>query len=95
MLKRFFVAIALLCIYFSANAVDIQNVDPPFWWVGMKNTELQILLHGKDIAKSDVTVNYPGVNVKEVVRTTNPNYVFLYVDITSKAKPGKMNITFT
>lgn len=85
----------MLCIYLSANAVDIQNVDPPFWWVGMKNTELQILLHGKDIAKSDVTVNYPGVNVKEVVRTTNPNYVFLYVDITSKAKPGKMNITFT
>lgn len=95
MLKRIAAVLSLFCLFISANAADIQNIDPPFWWVGMKNTELQIMVHGPEISQSDVLVRYPGVTLKEVVRTSNPNYVFIYVDVTSKAKPGKMNIVFS
>jgi len=76
-------------------STDIQHVDPPFWWVGMKNTTLQILIHGPQVSGNEVSVKYAGVSVKEVVRTENPNYLFLYLDISPKAKPGRMDITFS
>ena len=47
-------------------AAEIQHLDPPCWWVGMKNTELQIMVHGPEISKSEVSIKYPGVTIKEV-----------------------------
>ena len=72
-------AILLLFAGYSAAAAEIQHLDPPCWWVGMKNTELQIMVHGPEISKSTVEVKYPGVKIKEVIRTENPNYLFIYL----------------
>ena len=99
-MKRIFLAlIGFLALSlgpgFRAYSAEIQNMDPPFWWVGMKNTTLQVMLHGPNIAENEVSVKYAGVSVKDVVKTTNPNYLFLYLDVTSKAKPGKMMITLS
>ena len=81
--------LGLLCVQgFGVLAADIQNVDPPFWWVGMKNHTLQVMVHGPNIAAEEVSVNYRGVTLKDVVKTVNPNYVFLYFDVSEKAKPG-------
>lgn len=34
----------------NARAMEIKKVAPSFWWAGMKNPELQILLYGEDLA---------------------------------------------
>lgn len=83
----------LLCIS-AVYAIDISRLEPACWWVGMKNPELQIMVYGKDIASSQVHVDYPGVRVKEVVGVENPNYLFLYLDIAKDAAPGTMKLTF-
>lgn len=83
----------LLCIS-AVYAIDISRLEPACWWVGMKNPELQIMVYGKDIASSQVHVDYPGVRVKEVVGVENPNYLFLYLDIAKDASPGTMKLTF-
>ena len=62
-------------------AIDISRLEPACWWVGMKNPELQIMVYGKNIASSQVYIDYPGVRVKELVGVENPNYLFLYLDI--------------
>ena len=51
------------------NLVPFQHVEPAFWWVGMKNTEVQILFHNVNSSVSDytVSVNYSGVDRKSVV----------------------------
>ena len=59
------------------QAIDVQRVEPANWWVGMENPEVQVLLYGKDIANCQVSVNYPGVTLKEVAKVENPNYLFL------------------
>ena len=87
-------AVLLLFAGFAATAAEIQHLDPPCWWVGMKNTQLQIMVHGPDISKSTVEIKYPGVRIKEVVKTENPNYLFIYIDIAPKTKPGKMDLVF-
>ena len=80
---------------FGTLAAEIQQMDPPFWWTGMKNTTLQVMVHGPGISANEVSVNYRGVTLKDVVKTSNPNYLFLYFDISDKARPGTMDITFT
>ena len=70
-------------------------MDPPFWYAGMKNHELQVMFYGKDIAASEFSLNdYPGVSVKEVAKVKNPNYLFVYLDIAASAEAGTMTFLF-
>ena len=64
---------------------------PSFWWAGMKNPELQILLYGENLALSDVSVSGEGIFLKETVRQDNPNYLLLYLDL-SEAKAQTFQI---
>lgn len=99
-MKRLFLTImALISLTFNAisaeKTVPIHKVDPPFWYTGMKNHELQILVHGDDIASYTVSMDYPGLRLKEAVGLENHNYLFLYLDITDKAEPGTFDIVFS
>lgn len=75
----------------TARAMEIKKVVPSFWWAGMKNPELQILLYGEDLALSDVSVSGEGIYLKETVRQDNPNYLLLYLDL-SEAKAQTFQI---
>lgn len=75
----------------TAQAMEIKKVAPSFWWAGMKNPELQILLYGEDLALSDVSVFGEGIYLKETVRQDNPNYLLLYLDL-SEAKAQTFQI---
>ncbi len=77
----------------SIQARQIDRVEPLFWWSGMKNPELQLMVYGKDIAGFRPTIDYPGVYLKSCVSVESPNYLILYLDI-AEAKPGKFNINF-
>jgi glycosidase len=84
----------LICACVS-TATEITRLEPAFWWTGMKNAELQIMVYGKDIAQSNVAVTYEHARLKEVVRVENPNYLFLYLELQDGVKPGIMQIEFT
>lgn len=74
---------ALTCLnVFGAQGCIIKKTAPEFWWAGMKNPELQILLYGEQISNADVTLTGKGVILKEVVKQENPNYLLLYLDLT-------------
>lgn len=100
MKKTFFFALAILALAACHRPVEsnIENpltqVSPAFWWADMKNPELQLMLEGDSIARFDVTAQTTGVRVKEVARTSNPNYLFVYLDL-SKAKAGDMELALT
>ena len=83
---------AFSSICMQAYAIEVKTVDPAFWWAGMKNPELQVMIYGDNIAGSDVSISSPDITVKEKVRLENPNYLILYLDL-SKSKAGKFNIT--
>ena len=87
--------LAALFLAAGAHAADIQRMDPPFWYAGMKNHELQVMFYGKDIAQAEFSLkSYPGVQVKEVAKVKNPNYLIVYLDVTEKARPGTMTFRF-
>ncbi|NLZ72983.1 MAG: alpha-amylase, partial [Bacteroidales bacterium] len=75
-------------------SMEISKAEPEFWWTDMVNSELQILLYGKDISNSKVTIDSRNIDIKEVVSLESPNYLILYLDV-SKAIPEKFQITLT
>jgi glycosidase len=86
--------VATLLTASTANAIEITRVEPSNWWTGMKKTELQIMVYGPNISKSKLTINYPGITIKEVAKTTSPNYLFVYIIISKAAKPGMVPMQF-
>lgn len=73
---------------------DIQRVEPPNWWIGFKNPELQLLVHHPNISEASVEVSYPGVTLKKVNKADSPNYLFLDLELSEATKDGKFNINF-
>ena len=79
----------------TAHAQEIERVEPPFWWTGFDHGELQLMLHGNNIAQLTAEIDYPGVSINRIVRTENPNYLFLYVALAEDLEPGNFDIVFT
>lgn len=90
-MKKIIVAI-VLSLAFSLPGIaglKVQKTEPAFWWSGMRNPELQILLYGTDISADNVSSS--DIRIKEVVRLENPNYLLLYLDL-SETAPQQFNI---
>ena len=73
--------ILFLLLSISAFA-QIDKVEPPFWYAGMHNPELQIMFYGKNIAQYEASVSN-NVVIKNVVKTENANYMFVTIDTKS------------
>ena len=80
----------LLPILAAAQAVSIDRVNPTNWWVGMKNPNVQLLVHGPGAGTLAYTVSYPGVKLLKTSTVDNPNYAFLDLSIAPTAKPGRV-----
>lgn len=95
-MKRFsLLAAALMAgasLFGAKKAPMVTNVEPPYWWVGMANDTLQVMLTGPDIAQASAEVDYSGVKLDRQVSLDSPNYKLLYFTIAPDAKPGKMPI---
>ena len=82
----------LLPLLASAQAVSIDRVNPTNWWVGMKNPNVQLLVHGPGAGTLAYTVNYPGVKLVKTSTVENPNYAFLDLTLAATAKPGRVQL---
>lgn len=78
----------------AASRPSVDRIEPPYWWVDMKNDSLQLMVYGPRIADSTVSVDYPGVTLAETVRVDSPNYLILYLTVAPGTAPGKMPLTF-
>jgi len=73
----------------------IDRIDPTYWFVGMKNPKLQLLVHGPGIASSQVMQpNYPDVILDGVEKLTSPNYLLINLTVRPNAKPGRLKLQF-
>ena len=62
-MKKFTLLLALAVLTLStAFAQTIDRVEPLFWWAGMKNPELQLMVYGKDIASYRPSIADENVN---------------------------------
>ena len=92
--RHLFLSLLLALFASSTLSADNLRIEPTFWWSGMKNPELQLMVYGKDIAGYLPSVKYPGVQLKSSEALESPNYLLIYLDV-ENAKPGRFDITFT
>lgn len=94
MLKiRLFFLLFLMSAAMSAQNLQINHIEPPFWWTGMKTNSIEVLIHGKNISQGILSVNYKGVSIGEIKKVENPNYLFVTLKISAAAKPGKFSFS--
>ena len=89
-MKKYFTFLFLLFV--AISFAQIQKVEPAFWWKGMKNADLQILVYGKDIAKYQLELS-DNIKIKDLTKTENPNYVFITVN-TNEIQKSSFKINF-
>jgi len=93
-MRKIIVFIFFLFFGISVFALNVDRVEPMFWWVGMKNPHVQLMVHGPDIASGEISLNYPGVRIESVARQENPNYVFINLVVSPDTKAGSFPILF-
>ena len=84
----------LFCLAFSFLTAQVNRIEPPNWWVGFKNENLQLLVHHPNIGTTVPKISYPGVSIIKVNQAKSPNYLFIDITIDKSAKPGTFNIVF-
>lgn len=87
----------ILLVPFFLSAKDIEKeikIEPAFWWSDMRNPELQLMIHGTNIADYQASVSTSGIHVNQCIRLDSPNYLIVYLEL-KKAKPGRFDIIFT
>ena len=77
----------------SHASVKIDRIEPTNWYVGLKDSSVQLMVYGQGIRDAEVTVNYDGVIIDSLVRLDSPNYLLVYLN-TRGAQPGTMEMTF-
>jgi glycosidase len=92
-MKRIISLYLLILITLSLSAASIERVEPMFWWAGMNNPNLQLMIYGKEIGTTQVLIDHEGIALKSVSQVENLNYLFVDLDI-ANAIPGTFPVKF-
>jgi glycosidase len=95
LMKAIVLTLAVMLTGCMAQASPIEHLEPAFWWAGMKEPKLQLMVHGKDIQHSQVQLSYPGVKLLGVQKVQNPNYLFVDLELSPDVKPGSFELSFS
>jgi glycosidase len=69
------------------------RTEPPNWWTGMKEETVQLMLYGDNIGHLLPDVKTKGIKTLKSVCPENKNYLFIDLQISSKAKPDTILIS--
>ncbi|MDD3196403.1 MAG: alpha-amylase family glycosyl hydrolase, partial [Paludibacter sp.] len=92
MKKLVLLGVLLLSSLLVVAELQINRVEPLFWWTGMQEEVLQIQFYGPQMAETTISFRYRGVKQLPSRFTDNPNYQFVYIKVGKRARPG--NIRF-
>lgn len=84
-----------LCLNSLAQPIAIDHIAPLNWWVGMKDPRLQVIVHGKNVAAANVSIDSPGLTLDKVNKVESPNYLILDLIISPECRAGIVNIVLS
>ncbi len=64
-----------------AHSQSVSRVDPTDWFVGMKDSSLQLMIYGEGVGDASIKVDYPGVKVDSIVRLDSKSYLLVYLNV--------------
>ncbi|HEV2989732.1 MAG TPA: alpha-amylase family glycosyl hydrolase [Candidatus Angelobacter sp.] len=69
----------------------ITKIEPPNWWIGLSNPMLMIT--GENLTHAKVSTTMPGIKVRRTMDGRNGHYLFVWLEISKNASPGRVNLT--
>lgn len=90
------VTVAFLGVNKPTDA-QVQRVEPPYWWIGMAESQVEILFYGTNIGRYEVLVDDSSLllTIEKVTRLVNPNYLLVSVNVPQDLKPGTYDFIFS
>ncbi len=79
----------------QANKKTAYTIEPPHWWVGMPDGNLEILVHKENIGGNDFELKKSGdgVRLTKTTQLPNPNYLILHLEIGKNAQAQTLRFT--
>ncbi|MCE2757095.1 MAG: cyclomaltodextrinase N-terminal domain-containing protein [Chitinophagaceae bacterium] len=71
------------------------NVYPSHWWIGMKSSSLQLMIHSNENLGQKVSLKQTGLVIKKIFQPENKHYLFVDLEILPTAKPGRFVFSFS
>ncbi len=67
----------------EAKKEEISRVEPPFWWAGMKNKDLQLLIEGDNINSFEINIHGLSKGNYTLEKLENSNFTLLNLSLES------------
>lgn len=77
----------------TPSKIPLQ-LEPPNWWIGMNNPNLQLMVYAPNIGETTPECSYAGVSIEKVTKAESNNYLFIDLLISAQTKPGKISFLF-
>ncbi len=78
-----------------AQKGTLERIEPPFWWNGFQDKNLQLMVYGKNIAQTNPSIFTPGIELIKARTTDSPDYLFLDLKLTDALQAGNFPISFS
>ena len=53
----------LLALAHPAHGAGVDRIEPANWWVGMRHNQVELLVHGKAIARATPRIDRAGIAI--------------------------------
>ena len=97
-LKKSLLLILFLFLFYPKSVYpqdfSISKIEPPNWWIGMKWSQVQLMVYGKNLGNINVSSSSQGLVVKDILSTENKGYLFINLLIDESISPGNYDLIF-
>lgn len=90
-----YLALLFVFVVSPAGAAAVDRIDPPFWWAGMTDPTLQLMVYGDNIGQSQVSTSHDRVHIESITQVENDNYLFVDITIDPAFEGGEVTLEFT
>jgi neopullulanase len=89
------IAFCLLALLSAAQEPGpaVRKIEPPNWWIGLPDPMLMIT--GENLRGARVATRTPGIHIRRTFDGLNGRYLFVWLDISHLASPGKISLDLT
>jgi glycosidase len=75
-------------------AYSVSRLEPPFWWAGMKNNRVELMVFGPRISDLDPVIRDDMVKIIQVTTVENPDFLFILLELAPEVTPRRFDINF-
>ena len=93
MKKIILFSLLLLTAGIANAALKINKIEPAYWFAGMKEPSLQLMVYGNDVRDAEVTIDDTRIRIDSIVRLDSPDYLLVYLNL-KEANAGTLTLRF-